>query len=121
MQVETLKTGIRILSRTIEEQANRADETTTETLQLFAQGLALLDDYDHEALDTEGKTLHSAIYPTKQEYLDVIHSMKSEFSSDVFAKPKDNGFDSAIEQIRQSFAGEELYPSIEEKAATCSI
>lgn len=48
MQVETLKTGIRILSRAIEEQAERADD---ESLILFAQGLEMLDDYDHEALD----------------------------------------------------------------------
>ena len=48
MQVETLKTGIRILSRAIEEQAERADD---ESLTLFAKGLEMLDDYDHEALD----------------------------------------------------------------------
>ncbi len=112
MQVETLKTGIRILSRAIEDHAD------TETLLLFAEGLALLDDYDHETLDTEGKTLRPAVYPTREEYLDVIGSMQSAFASDVFAKPKDSGFESAIEQIRQSFGGAELYPSIEEKAAT---
>ena len=112
MQVETLKTGIRILSRAIEDHAD------TETLLLFAEGLALLDDYDHETLDTEGKTLRPAVYPTREEYLDVIGSMQSAFASDVFAKPKDSGVESAIEQIRQSFGGAELYPSIEEKAAT---
>lgn len=118
MQVETLKTGIRIWSRAIEEFARNAEDASAEALRLFNEGLTLLDDYDHEALDTEGKTLKAAQYPTKEEYLNVIHSMKSEFASDVFAKPKDNGFESAIEQIRQSFGGKELYPSIEEKAAT---
>jgi len=118
MQVETLKTGIRILSRAIEDHARQTDHADTETLLLFAEGLALLDDYDHETLDTEGKTLRPAVYPTREEYLDVIGSMQSAFASDVFAKPKDSGFESAIEQIRQSFGGAELYPSIEEKAAT---
>lgn len=118
MQVETLKTGIRILSRAIEDYAEHSENANTDTLRLFSEGLALLDDYDHETLDNEGKSLQMAIYPTREEYLHVIHSMQSEFSSDVFAKPKDNGFESAIEQIRQSFGGEELYPSIEEKAAT---
>lgn len=117
MQVETLKTGIRIWSRAIEEHIRQTDYNDTETLLLFAEGLALLDDYDHEALDTEGKTLRTAVYPTREEYLDLIGSMQSSFASDVFAKPKDNGFESAIEQIRQSFGGAELYPSIEEKAA----
>ena len=118
MQVEMLKTGIRIWTRAMEDHASRTDHSDTETLRMFAEGLALLDDYDHETLDTEGKTLRSAVYPAREEYLGVIGSMKSTFASDVFAKPKDSGFESAIEQIRQSFGGMELYPSIEEKAAT---
>jgi prophage maintenance system killer protein len=118
MQVETLKTSIRIWTRAMDDHARRTDHADTETLRLFAEGLALLDDYDHETLDTEGKTLRPAVYPTREEYLDVIGLMQSAFASDVFAKPKDNGFESAIEQIRQTFGGVELYPSIEEKAAT---
>jgi prophage maintenance system killer protein len=115
MQVETLKTGIRILSRAIEEQVNKTDN---EALQLFAKGLELLDDYDHEQLDTKGKTIHATLYPSKEEYLEVINEMQSNFKSDVFAQPKDQSFESSIAQIAQGFGGQELYPSIEEKAAT---
>ncbi len=115
MQVETLKTGIRILSRAIEEQVNKGE---SETLKLFAEGLEILDDYDHETLDTKGKTIREAILPSVEEYLEVVKSMKSDFSSDVFAKPKDQSFESSVAQIGQSFGGDELYPSIEEKAAT---
>jgi prophage maintenance system killer protein len=43
--------------------------------------------------------------------------MYSEFESGVFAKPKDESFNSSINQIGQSFGGQELYPSLEEKAA----
>jgi len=43
--------------------------------------------------------------------------MYSEFQSGVFAKPKDESFNSSINQIGQSFGGTELYPSIGEKAA----
>jgi len=115
MQVETLKTGIRILSRAIEEQVDTGE---SETLKLFAEGLEILDDYDHETLDTKGKTIREAILPSMEEYLEVVKSMKSDFSSDVFAKPKDQSFESSVAQIGQSFGGVELYPSIEEKAAT---
>lgn len=115
MQVETLKTGIRILSRAIEEQVDTGE---SETLKLFAEGLEILDDYDHETLDTKGKTIREAILPSVEEYLEVVKSMKSNFSSDVFAKPKDQSFESSVAQIGQSFGGVELYPSIEEKAAT---
>lgn len=114
-QVEYLKTGIRILSRAITQQATAED---SQTLQIFAKGLELLDDYDHEQLDTTGKTILPTVYPDVQEYLNLIAKMKSAFVSDVFAKPKDKGFESSVKQIAQSFGKEELYKSIEEKAAT---
>jgi prophage maintenance system killer protein len=115
MQLQTLKTGIRILSRAIEAQADNADN---ESLIRFAVGLEMLDDYDHEALDIKGKTIREAVLPSVTEYLEVVTSMQSAFSSDVFAKPKDRSFESSVGQIGQSFGGQELYPSIEEKAAT---
>lgn len=114
MHLQTLKTGIRILSRAIEEQAENAG---SESLGLFAAGLEMLDDYDHEALDIKGRTLREAVLPSVAEYLDVVVDMRSAFSSDVFAKPKDQSFESAVAQIGQSFGGQELYPSLEEKAA----
>lgn len=79
MQVETLKTGIRILSRAIELQA---DEENSEMLRIYSNGLEILDDYDHQELDIRGKTIREAILPDVQEYLKVINSMKPEFSSD---------------------------------------
>lgn len=115
MQVETLKTGIRILSRAIELQAY---EENSEMLRIYSNGLEILDDYDHQELDIRGKTIHEAILPDVQEYLKVINSMKPEFSSDLFAMPKDQSFESSVAQIGQSFDGKDLYPSIEEKAAT---
>ncbi|MBL7810237.1 MAG: virulence RhuM family protein [Saprospiraceae bacterium] len=115
LQLQTLKTGIRILSRAIEAQA---ESTDNESLIRFAAGLEILDDYDHEALDIKGKTIREAILPTVAEYLEVVASMQSTFSTDVFAKPKDRSFEGSVAQIGQSFGGQELYPSIEEKAAT---
>lgn len=113
-QVEYLKTGIRILSRAIGQQASVQD---SETLRAFANGLQLLDDYDHEQLDLKGKTIKATHYPPIAEYLSLIHSMKSDFHSDVFARPKDDGFESAVNQVQQSFDKQELYATIEEKAA----
>jgi death-on-curing family protein len=114
-QVEYLKTGLRILNRAISQQTNVADG---QMLQIFAKGLELLDDYDHEQLDIQGKTTQLTVYPDVNDYLDVIAKMKSSFTSDVFAKPKDKSFESSVKQIAQSFGEEELYKSIEEKAAT---
>lgn len=113
-EVEYLKTGIRILSRAIEQQVNNEDSIM---LKVFASGLGLLDDYDHQQLDEKGQTLRKCIYPQRTEYLDLIHDMSSDFGSGVFALPKDESFDSSISQIQQAFAGYDLYPSLEEKAA----
>jgi len=44
--------------------------------------------------------------------------MKSDFSSDIFGQEKDDSFKSAISQIYQTFEENDLYPSLEEKAAT---
>jgi len=113
-EVEYLKTGIRILNRVIAEQST-AEEF--EMLRIFAKGLELLDDYDHETLDIKGITQTETIFPTYDEYMALIKTMYSEFESDVFAKPKDDSFHSSINQIKQSFGNTELYPTLEEKAA----
>jgi prophage maintenance system killer protein len=113
-EVEILKTGLRIVSRALENTANDKEQ---EVFRQFAKGLALLDDYDHEALDQKGLTNNEAIFPSYEDYMSLIGQMYSDFESSVFAKPKDESFHSSINQIKQSFGGSELYPSIEEKAA----
>jgi prophage maintenance system killer protein len=109
-----LKTGIQILSRAIEEKSAKE---TNEILSVFAKGLELLDDYDHEELDNKGITVIETVFPKVDDYLGFIAEMYSDFESDVFAKPKDESFHSSVNQIAQTFAGKELYPSIQEKAA----
>jgi len=114
LEVEYLKTGIRILNRAMAEQTTAED---FELLRVFAKGLSLLDDYDNELLDKKGITQQQTIYPTVEEYLKMIQIMYSGIESDVFAKPKDESFHSSVNQIKQSFGDVELYPTIEEKAA----
>lgn len=117
-QVAHLKTGISILSRAINQQVSAQD---SEVLQAFANGLQLLDDYDHEQLDAKGKTIKDTQYPTIAEYLDVIHSMRSAFDSDVFAKPKDDSFRSSINQIQQSFESKELICNYRRKSSYVAV
>jgi len=98
-EVEYLKTGIRILNRAIAEQTTSEE---FEMLRVFAKGLSLLDDYDHEKLDRKGLTQQETIYPSVEEYMKMIRTMYSEFESDVFAKPKDESFQSSVNQIKQA-------------------
>ncbi len=114
-EIQVLHDGIRILSRAIEEKLNTS--TGFDWLQQFNQGLQLLDDYDHEALDTYGNHTLTTSYPSKSEYHEVINIMDNEFNSKIFGKEKDGGFDSAINQIKQGWGQADFYPSVEEKAA----
>lgn len=114
-EVRYLKTGIRILERAI---GQKADAEGIEWLKQFSTGLELLDDYDHKNLDRTGTKQERVVYPGAEEFLSFISEMYSGFKSDVFAKPKDDSFLSSINQIRQSFDGKELYPTLEEKAST---
>ncbi len=113
-QVKYLKTGIRILNRAI---GQKACENDSNMLKIFAKGLDLLDAYDHEELDAKGATIKDAVFPTFDEYMNLIDTMYSDIKSDIFARPKDDSFNSSINQIKQGFSGKDLYPSIEEKAA----
>jgi death-on-curing family protein len=114
-EVRHLKDGIRILSRAIEDKAG---ETDFGWLNLYAEGLRLLDDYDHETLDRKGKSDAPVIYSSYEEYMSMVEVMKADFDSTVFGRERGDGFISAIEQIRQGFGKKELYPTFEEKAAT---
>ncbi|MDD4190345.1 MAG: RhuM family protein [Mangrovibacterium sp.] len=99
-EVEYLKTGIRILNRAMAEQTT-AEEF--EMLRVFAQGLTLLDDYDHETLDKKGQTKTETHFPSVDDYLALIKRMYPVFESGVFARPKDQGFHSSVNQIKQGF------------------
>lgn len=114
-EIQVLHDGIRILSRAIEDQA--ATNENYAWLHQFSVGLQLLDDYDHESLDSKGQHSKNAKYPSMAEYMELVGQMRKEFNSDVFGKEKDNGFDSSVNQIRQGFGKQDVYPSIEEKAA----
>ncbi|MCE7070704.1 virulence RhuM family protein [Dyadobacter sp. CY327] len=113
-QVQTLKDGIRILSRAIESKIGDAQNSW---LEQFATGLELLDDYDHDQLDQRGINVRSATYPELSDYQKIINIMKGDFQSAIFGKEKDETFQSSIAQIGKGFGDFDFYPSIEEKAA----
>ena len=114
-EIKILHDGIRILSRVIEEKLDTNEAYAW--LHQFKMGLKLLDDYDHETLDSFGNHTKNVKYPLKSQYMELVDQMRSEFNSTVFGKLKDKSFESAITQIKQAFGKKDAYPSIEEKAA----
>ncbi len=118
-QLETLQNTISLLTRSLTNQVETVEQaqSVAKILETFAHGLNLLDNFDHKKLDRKGNTTKEAIRISKDEFLEVINAMKSDFESDVFAVPKDESFSSSVNQIYQTFDGKELYPTLEEKAA----
>ena len=118
-KIQTLQSTVSLLTRSIQNQISTVDEAqdVANILDNFAKGLDLLDDFDHKTLDTKGVTQKEAVVISESEFLKVIDKMKSEFASDVFANPKDKSFASSVNQIYQTFGGNDCYPTLEEKAA----
>lgn len=85
-------------------------------IQKYSKALELLDSYDHQTM--ERPKGNAATYElTYEECKDVISHMRFGAESDLFGKEKDDSFRGSIGNIYQTFAGQELYPSLEEKAA----
>ena len=115
----TLQQTVDLLNRSLINQVEtlkQAKDVST-ILNNFVKGLNLLDDYDHQQLDKKGNSKRKAIKIKTQDFLKIVDKMKGDFASDVFAVPKDKSFESSVNQVYQTFGGQELYPTLEEKAA----
>lgn len=118
-EIKHLKSSLKVFNRTLENQISSLEEAKeiAKLLEQFSDGLTLLDDYDHNNLDRDGNSNAKAEYVSIKDYSLIINEMKTEFTSELFGKEKDNSFGSSINQIYQSFDDKDLYPTIEEKAA----
>lgn len=85
-------------------------------LSKYATGLQLLDDYDHQELKMLGG-MSSTYVLGYDECIEFVNKMKREHESDVFGVERDHAFKSSIGAIYQTFGGEDVYPTIQEKAA----
>lgn len=85
-------------------------------VERYNKALDLLDNYDHQKLEKPkgNKTTYILTY---EECRKVIDEMKFSSDSKLFGNEKDDSFKGSIGNIYQSFAGVDIYPSLEEKAA----
>lgn len=119
-QLEDLKSTVRLLSNVIEHKQLTLDEANglLRVITDYTYGLDTLDKYDHQQLEVDSTTPTEEFRATYEEAMEAIHLLQEKFgSSDLFGNEKDQSFKSSINTIYQTFGGEELYPSIEEKAA----
>ena len=118
--IKMLIQTVDLLRRTTNNQIENLDPMIKELLSItaqFADGFEVLDNYDHEQLEAVGRTKRKSVKITDKELLKEIKKMSTQFGG-LFGIPKDESFASSIGQIYQSFEGKDLYPTLEEKAAT---
>jgi len=117
-----MRQTVELLARTLASQELVSD-TGKDVLRVitdYAYALTLLDRYDHGTLAIEETTRKTGYIITYAEANEIIPAMKGEFNG-LFGIEKDQGFKSALGNIYQTFGGNELYPSIEEKAANHTL
>lgn len=116
-----LKDVVRLMSRAVGLQ----DKVTTDeysglfnVISDYVYALDTLDQYDYQSLSISKTTKDESFRATYDNAMEAINALKEKFGgSKWFANEKDDSFKSSIGQIYQTFGGEELYPSVEEKAA----
>ena len=103
-QIGELRQLVSMLGRTLQNQEVISNDETTALFEVvtdYTYALDTLDNYDYERLSNA---------------MEAIDGLREKFGGSVlFGNEKDDSFKSSIGQIYQTFGGEELYPSVEEK------
>ena len=116
-----LKDVVRLMSRTVGMQEKVTSEEyggLFNVISDYVYALDTLDHYDYQSLSIQKTTKEELFRATYDNAMEAISALKEKFGgSQWFANEKDDSFKSSIGQIYQTFGGEDLYPSVEEKAA----
>ena len=116
-RLDNLNKTIDIQTRMLAYSLNIDKEELSKVINEYTRALDLLDHYDHQTL-SKPKGEKSAYVMTYQEAREIIDSMKFNDMSEVFGVEKEQGkLNGIIAQVYQNVFGQELYPTIEEKAA----
>ena len=120
-QISELRQLVQVVGRTLQ---HREQGNTIETQDLldvvvdYTYALDTLDNYDYERLTIDKTTKVAAFHATYENAMEQIQRLRDKFGASIlFGNEKDDSFKSSIGQIYQTFDGDELYPSVEEKAA----
>ena len=114
-RLDALNKTIEIQSRMLASSLDIDAKEVLSVIETYSNALSLLDDYDHGTI-SKPKGKNSIYELTYKECRELIDSMK--FNSSVFGIEKEKGkLEGILAAIYQNVFGQELYPSIEEKAA----
>lgn len=105
-----------IVTRSIDNIKDTDLKQVIKVISNYTKWLDLLDDYDHRTLKkVQGTKSDEKI--TYKECINIINTLKFHEQSDIFALERNQGLESIINNIYQTWNNEDVYPTIEEKAA----
>ena len=122
-QLADLKRLVQLQAEVAASQELTADQSDAllRILGDYARALDVLDQYDHQRLRVARDTVapaDSGFELTYESALQAIDALRVQFGgSELFGREKDKSFESSVRTIYQSFGGQDMYPSVEEKAA----
>ena len=118
---DELKALVDTMGRTIQyldEEPREDVKSIFEVVKDYTYALDTLDSYDYQTLEIKNTSGTESFHATYENAMEVINDLKEKFGeSALFGHEKDQSFHSSIGQIYQTWDGQELYPSVEEKAA----
>ncbi|MEN8250780.1 MAG: virulence protein RhuM/Fic/DOC family protein [Bacteroidota bacterium] len=120
-RLKELQDSVKILGNVLNHKTLSNDESVglLKIISDYAYALDILDQYDYQKLkiqNTSGKETYRLTYKEAIAQISLVKEVHS--NSDLFGREKDESFNSSINSIYQTFEGNDLYPSIEEKAAS---
>lgn len=116
-----LNQAIALSSRLVQNKTLSPNESQgiLAILEKYSHALTVLDDYDHQRLQVAGLRSTEQAKISYEEAMAQIHLWRQQQNlTPLFGNEKDESFKSSLATIYQTFGGEDLYPSIEEKAAS---
>lgn len=116
-RMEALNKTIEVQNKMLASSLNIDQETLVNVIDEYTNALDLLDEYDHQCLikPKGNETIYRLTY---SDCRTIIDSMKFKNTSSVFGVEKEKGkLDGILAAVYQNVFGEEIYPSLEEKAA----
>ena len=111
---------VRSMARTVKLQdlSKEVHNALLDVVVDYTFALDRLDDYDYQRLSIPEGSTEEKFHATYEGAMKVLAELREKFGgSGLFANEKDDSFKSSIGQIYQTFGGQDLYPTVEEKAA----
>ena len=118
-KIRDLQEAVRLLGN-VARLEHVSDETKgiIQVITEYSRALDILDDYDHKRLSVPKGTKRTRFRLTYSEAKKIIEAMRKKFKgSELVGREKDDSFKSSLGAIYQTFDGEDVYPSVEEKSA----